>query len=236
MKNSLILFICAISLMTAGCFSEDKEKQANSVVKAENVEAETTETTHNDSRILEDFVIETQDGRTFDLKLELADTPEKRESGLMNRTELSDDEGMVFFEENGSKIYKMWMKDTKIPLDMLFVDSFGEVQHIHWEAQPMNTDIITYNKPVRAVLELRGGVSIDMDINPGDQVIHDLFDQKEPTASQENDAPIEAVESLDSPEDEASVTVEAIDLEALKQLENYVDVGLPEIVIPEPAQ
>lgn len=230
MKNSLILFVCAMSLMVVGCFSEDKENQDTAMAKADTVESKTlnaeTETALADSRVLEDFVIETQDGRRFDLKLELADTPQKRESGLMHRTELADDEGMVFFREGGSKIYKMWMKDTKIPLDMLFVDASGEIQHIHWEAQPMDTQIITYNKPVRAVLELRGGISIDMDINPGDRVFHAIFDIKENVTA----------EAVDADNAGAEVTLEIIDAEALKRLENYVDVGLPEIVIPEPAQ
>lgn len=123
---------------------------------------------------VERFMILTQDGRELEFNLQIADTEEEQKNGLMHVTHLDDDAGMAFLVDK-PKLFIMWMKDTKIPLDMVFLDEFGEIVHIHWEAEPMSEDTITNNVPVMAVLELRGGITLDEDIRVGDYVVHPHF-------------------------------------------------------------
>ncbi len=122
----------------------------------------------------DEFIIKTQSGEEFTFDLEVADTLDEQMNGLMNRTSLDDDEGMAF-PVGIPRIFNMWMRDTQIALDMVFVDEFGEITHIHWEAQPFSDEVITHAIPAKAVLELKGGVALDKDINPGDFVFHPVF-------------------------------------------------------------
>ena len=125
-------------------------------------------------RGIETFTIITQDGRELEFNLQIADTQDEQKNGLMHVEHLDDDAGMAFLVDN-PHLFVMWMKDTKIPLDMIFINEYGEIEHIHWEAEPMSEKTITNNKPVMAVLELRGGIALDMDINVGDYVLHPHF-------------------------------------------------------------
>ena len=123
---------------------------------------------------LEEFIIRTQEGERFVFKLEVARTPEEQLKGLMHRTYLPEDEGMAFPAKE-SKVFNMWMKDTKIPLDMVFVDSLGEIRHIHWDAEPYSEEVINSQFPSLVVLELHGGIALEKNIKPGDFVFHPLF-------------------------------------------------------------
>jgi uncharacterized protein len=69
----------------------------------------------------------------------------------------------------------MWMRNTFVPLDMLFIDPSGRITQIAADTQPLSDAVIASRQPVRAVLELRGGVTAKLGIKPGDQVIHPLF-------------------------------------------------------------
>lgn len=122
----------------------------------------------------DEFIIKTQKGERLEFNLEVADTLDEQMNGLMNRTALDDDEGMAF-PVSIPRIFNMWMRDTQIPLDMVFVDEKGEITHIHWEAEPFSDEVITHAIPAKAVLELKGGVTLDKDINPGDFVFHPVF-------------------------------------------------------------
>jgi hypothetical protein len=69
----------------------------------------------------------------------------------------------------------MWMRNTLIPLDMLFVDAQGRIVNIHERAVPESLDTITAAAPVRAVIELNGGTAARLGIAPGDRVQHTIF-------------------------------------------------------------
>jgi uncharacterized membrane protein (UPF0127 family) len=69
----------------------------------------------------------------------------------------------------------MWMRNTLIPLDMLFVDAQGRIVNIHQRAVPESLDLIAAGAPVRAVIELNGGTASRLGIQPGDQVMHPIF-------------------------------------------------------------
>jgi uncharacterized membrane protein (UPF0127 family) len=104
----------------------------------------------------------------------VADTPAREEQGLMFLHWLAPDQGMLFPQEP-PRVMSMWMKNTLIPLDMLFIDVRGRVVYIKAEATPESEDIITNPTPVRAVLELAGGEAARRGIRVGDTVRHQLF-------------------------------------------------------------
>lgn len=107
-------------------------------------------------------------GRT--LQLERADTPQARTQGLMHRTTLESD-GM-YFDLGGSFHARMWMKDTPLALDMLFIDAEGKLVHIVADTTPYSTDIIASPVPVNAVIELEAGRAEKEGIYRGADVRH----------------------------------------------------------------
>ena len=106
--------------------------------------------------------------------VELANDPEEVQMGLMNREELAADAGMLF-DFGQPREANMWMKNTLISLDMLFIDPDGKVLAIAREAVPRSLRRINPGVPVKAVLELAGGRAAELGIEPGDTVHHDIF-------------------------------------------------------------
>ncbi|MCW5722864.1 MAG: DUF192 domain-containing protein [Devosia sp.] len=103
--------------------------------------------------------------------VELVDTPETRAQGLMYRQELAPDAGMLFdFLEE--RPVSFWMRNTFIPLDMLFISADGVVRNIHVNARPHDPTSIPSEGPVQFVLEIPGGRSEELGIEPGDRVEH----------------------------------------------------------------
>jgi len=119
------------------------------------------------------LVIRTANGDvTF--QVEVAATPQTRRQGLMFREHLGLTEGMLF-DYHESKNVAMWMKNTLIPLDMLFITGEGVVVRIETGTEPLSLRPIPSGVPVRAVLELSGGAVEAFAIRPGDRVIHEMF-------------------------------------------------------------
>ena len=103
--------------------------------------------------------------------VEVVDTPETRAQGLMYRQELADDAGMLFdFQEE--RPVSFWMRNTFIPLDMLFIKADGTILNIHVNARPHDTTSIPSEGPVQFVLEIPGGRSDELGIAAGDTVEH----------------------------------------------------------------
>lgn len=112
--------------------------------------------------------IETANG-TLPFAVELAETPQQQERGLMFRTTLADDNGMLFpFPRE--RVASFWMRDTVIPLDMLFVRRDGTIESIAANTVPYDLAPHASGEPVIAVLELRGGLAAEKGIAPGDTV------------------------------------------------------------------
>jgi hypothetical protein len=107
-------------------------------------------------------------------KVEVAETPAQMTQGLMFRPSLAPDAGMLF-DYREPTTATMWMRNTLIPLDMLFVDDHGRIVNIHQRAVPQSLDLIAAAAPVRAVIELNGGTTARLGIMPGDQVVHPMF-------------------------------------------------------------
>ncbi len=107
--------------------------------------------------------------------VELADTPEARSRGLMYRRSMADDYGMLFDFER-VEIVTMWMRNTYIPLDMLFIRADGTIARIAENTEPLSERTISSREPVLSVLEVKGGTTARLGIGPGDRVEHPLFE------------------------------------------------------------
>jgi uncharacterized protein len=119
------------------------------------------------------LVIDGAAGR-FEFQVELALTPAQRARGLMFRESLADDHGMLF-DFGTAQPVAMWMRNTYIPLDMLFIRADGQIARIIRDAQPLSDTVLDSGEPVRAVLEVRGGVTAELGIQPGDHVVDPLL-------------------------------------------------------------
>jgi uncharacterized membrane protein (UPF0127 family) len=116
-----------------------------------------------------DLVVHAASGKDQTIHAELALTPEEHRDGLMYRTDLPADGGMLFvFAEEGERAF--WMKNTYIPLDMLFIRADGTIDSIHENAKPQNLTPIPSYGPVLDVLELNGGAASKFGIKQGDVI------------------------------------------------------------------
>jgi uncharacterized protein len=106
--------------------------------------------------------------------IRIADTEPRRELGLMFVTRLPRDEGMLFPQDQ-PQVMSMWMKNTYIPLDMLFIDTHGRIVCLLANARPESEEILSCDKPVKAVLEIAGGEAQRRGIRIGDMVVHATF-------------------------------------------------------------
>jgi uncharacterized protein len=109
---------------------------------------------------------------SFDV--ELAASDQEKSLGLMFRTQLADSEGMLF-PYGTTAIVSMWMHNTYIPLDMLFIRADGTIVRIESRAEPLSDRVISSEVPVFAVLELAGGATERLGIKAGDHVSHTVF-------------------------------------------------------------
>lgn len=121
-----------------------------------------------------ELTIHGQDGRVHRFQVEVADTDERRAWGLMHRDSMPPDHGMIFDFKRDQPV-AMWMRNTRIPLDMLFIDREGRVVKIHARAVPFDETSIHSDLPVRGVLELNGGTAARLGLKPGDVVRHPVF-------------------------------------------------------------
>ena len=120
------------------------------------------------------LTIETAGGARHGFTVEFADDDAKRALGLMFRERMAPDAGMLF-DFKADQPVAMWMRNTRIPLDMLFVARDGRVVNIRERAVPMSEETISSDGPVRAVLELNGGTVSRLGIRPGDRLRHAMF-------------------------------------------------------------
>ena len=123
---------------------------------------------------LDVLTIETKAGpKSF--KIEVANTPEQQALGLMFRTKLDDTEGMLFPHDDTREV-SMWMRNTYIPLDMVFIRADGVIHRIEVRTEPLSERVIEAGGEVSAVLELAGGAAERLGIKQGDTVHYPIFD------------------------------------------------------------
>ena len=109
--------------------------------------------------------------------VDVADTDAMREKGLMFRKELPAGRGMLFDFFRDQPV-GFWMKNTYIPLDMIFIRSDGRIVSIAENTEPLSERVIPAGAPVRAVLEVKGGTARRLGIQPGDQVANPIFSKR----------------------------------------------------------
>ena len=123
---------------------------------------------------LESLTIVTAGGKRNAFQVEVMRTPDQRAKGLMFRNYMPSDRGMLF-DFADSEPVAMWMQNTYIPLDMLFIRADGTIARIAERTEPLSTRTIPSGEPVLSVLEINGGVAETLGIKPGDKVEHALF-------------------------------------------------------------
>ena len=144
MKKQIILLWISLILLIGGCVSTPEQKKIQKVCFNENCYA-----------------------------VELAQTDEQRQTGLMGREHLDKDKGMLFiYEDEG--VYTFWMKNTLIPLDMIWIDGNGTVARIIKNAEPCGKEYcpsINPNKKAKYVLEINGGEADRLGLAEGSRLI-----------------------------------------------------------------
>lgn len=113
-------------------------------------------------------------GAEHSFAIEVASTEQEKALGLMFRTELKDSQGMLF-PYPIERSLQMWMHNTYIPLDMLFIRADGTITRIEEQADPLSDRVISSGAPVLAVLEIPGGASSRLGIKAGDKVNYPIF-------------------------------------------------------------
>ena len=122
----------------------------------------------------EKLTIITRDGKRLDFQVEMALTQQQQTIGLMFRTEVPADSGMLF-DWGSERQSQMWMKNTLIPLDMVFIAGDGTIRSIAENTVPRSLATIDARFPVRATLELAAGATAKLNIRVGDKVENRIF-------------------------------------------------------------
>jgi uncharacterized protein len=108
------------------------------------------------------------------ITVEVADSESERSTGLMFRRSLGDDEGMIFIYPRDEPI-SMWMKNTYISLDMIFVRGDGTIHRIASDTEPFSEQTVSSGGDARAVIEMKAGSAKRLGLKPGDKVEHPAF-------------------------------------------------------------
>jgi uncharacterized membrane protein (UPF0127 family) len=122
----------------------------------------------------EPLQIKTATGKTYDFTVELPTTPQEQATGEMFRTSIPANEGMLFVWTK-PQVSQMWMKNCPVPEDMVFIGADGKIVAIAENTVPYSLKNISSGVPVKATLELQGGITAKYNINVGDQVIAKPF-------------------------------------------------------------
>lgn len=122
----------------------------------------------------EPMVIVTRDGTRHVFRAEMALQPQDQMIGMMFRTSMAPDEAMIF-DWGAPRESSMWMRNTLIPLDMLFVAADGRIHRIHERAVPQSLATIDSRGPVRATIEVPGGTAERLNLRVGDRVLQRIF-------------------------------------------------------------
>jgi uncharacterized membrane protein (UPF0127 family) len=116
------------------------------------------------------LTITTTSGKTHRFTVEVARTEAEQAQGLMNRQTLAPDRGMVF-PYDPPRQASFWMKNTLIPLDIIFIRADGTIARIEANTVPLSLDPIASGEPISTVLELAGGRAAELGITPGAKVV-----------------------------------------------------------------
>ena len=146
--RKIVLATIMLAFMASGCLAKDNSEQGQYNRKLSVIRGDTP---------------------VADLNVEVADTVEKRTIGLMFRKTMPENAGMLFLFEDES-VRSFWMRNTLIPLDMIFINRAGVIVHIHENAKPHDESRVPSVHPVSQVLEINGGRAAELEIRPGDRI------------------------------------------------------------------
>lgn len=122
----------------------------------------------------DDTVLMRGDWGSVRFTVEIADDPVEQQRGLMHRKSMAFSNGMLFIYDRPQTL-SFWMRNTLIPLDMLFIDARGVVRHIHHMAKPLDETLIVGGDDLLSVLEINGGLAKRLGITEGSEVRHPAF-------------------------------------------------------------
>lgn len=160
----MLLVLCAVSLAAPACTqTEPKETPPRAVPNPAEAQA-----------LPESPLVISSGAQSHRFTVELADDDAERSTGLMHRAQMNDDHGMLFDFHTPRRV-AFWMRNTFIPLDMIFIKSDGEIVSIFENVPPLNDNTVGPERPVRAVLELNAGMSRKLGLKVGDMVRHAAF-------------------------------------------------------------
>lgn len=176
-RREISIGVVVIAMLLGYAFSEPSQSQQT----PDDSKAERCAKGQHAERTL----IKLQSGGEHEFDLAIVNTPVDIQIGLMFCKKMGKDNGMMFLLGPEEKPTAFWMKNTYIPLDMLFVDSFGKIVHIHRNAVPHSTESIPSVKPVVSVIEINGGRADELGIKIGDEVRHRYFRGPQPPEKQQ---------------------------------------------------
>lgn len=160
LQGAAVLLVAALAAMSAGFLPAPTSVPAL---------AETALRPSEMRLPLKSLTVITASGEALPFRVEIVATPEARAQGLMFRRSLPRDEGMLFVYPDAQRA-SFWMRNTLIPLDILFADAGGRIVNIA-EAQPLDETPLPSDGPVQFVLEIQGGLSKELGIAPGDRLV-----------------------------------------------------------------
>ena len=160
---------CALAMLAALAACSPQTQAEASADKGPNAAGTAAAGNHPISGLRAVPLTVTSGDERIGFKVEVADTPESQARGLMFRTELGDFEGMIF-PYVGVTAQSFWMKNTPLPLDIIFVGKDRRILNIAAETTPYSTDPVSALGPTSAVFEIPGGRAAELGIEPGDEV------------------------------------------------------------------
>ncbi len=171
MKAFILLF--SISSFAVFGYAQERESAVKNTIKAHSEGSDILR--KKESNPIETGILRILSGKkSHEFKVEIADTDETRRKGLMNRQSLEKMSGMLF-DFRPKQLSTIWMKNTPLSLDILFIDEFGKISRIEHSAQPLSHRLIRSDRPISAVLEINGGLSQKLGISAGDIIEYDWF-------------------------------------------------------------
>lgn len=132
---------------------------------------------HTETKVIPLYIV--TKGRCIKYKVEVADTENTRQKGLMFRKKLHKNEGMIFIFPT-DQVATMWMKNTFLSLDVLYFTSEGNLTKIHHSTTPQSQNYYSSDELIRYALELNGGSAKKLDLAEGDHIYHEFLSQPQP--------------------------------------------------------
>lgn len=180
-----LLLMGGVVFSAVACKAEDNATAPNNSAEQASIAAEAKAEAKDDAsdrKAMEQLSIRTQDGALQHFYIEVAMDMRSQIRGLMYRKSMPADQGMLFvFPDVAERSF--WMKNTYIPLDMLFIDASGKIINIHENAVPEDLTPIYSSGPAKYVLEINGGESKKLGIRAGDRLVHKIFGNVEDSAN-----------------------------------------------------